>query len=476
MQFFYDGQIRRYLVQIIRVFSNFVVKYGDGTLHQVPVSYGDPDRQAAAILRQNSENAIQSIPRIAVHVTDIQLDRSRLGDATYIGKQHIRERDIFTDPTTGNPTYSSGQGKNYTIEKLMPTPFKLTVKVDIWTSSTEQKLQLLEQIVVLFNPSLEIQTTDNYIDWTSLSVLDLTQLQWSSRQVPVGTTDAIDLATLTLEAPVWISPPVKVKNLGVITNIITSIYGSQGPDYQGYIDGLGVDMNTGDNNPVLSDLLSTQYVSNSGDFGLLLLNSQAQILNPGSNVSATNDSLDVPVSYSVPINWSDWLLSCKGTYVGGSSKIYFMQPTGYEVSGTFTINPLDDTTISITLDSSTYPSNSIIPSSYRSRSTGTFDAIIDPQKSYVGNGIDNVQAGDRFLLIEDVITNTIAWGSFQAKANDIIEWDGSAWTTVFDHTQYSNTIVYLTNIYSGVQYKWNGVAWVKSFEGEYRAGTWRVAL
>ena len=476
MQFFYDGQIRRYLVQIIRVFSNFVVKYGDGTLHQVPVSYGDPDRQAAAILRQNSENAIQSVPRIAVHITDIQLDRSRLGDSTYVGKQHIRERDIYTDPATGHTTYSSGQGKNYTIEKLMPTPFKLTVKVDIWTSSTEQKLQLLEQIVVLFNPSLEIQTTDNYIDWTSLSVLDLTQLQWSSRQVPMGTNDAIDIATLTLEAPVWISPPVKVKNLGVITNIITSIFGATGPDYQGYIDGLGVDLTASDNNPVLSDLLSTQYVSNSGDFGILLLNSQAQILNPGSNVSASNDSTDIPVSYSTPVNWSDWLGACNGTYVGGSSKIYFMQSTGYEVSGTFTINPLDDTTISITLDPATYPSNSLVASTYRTRSLGTFDAIIDPQKSYVGNGISNLQAGDRFLLIEDVITNTSAWGSFTAKANDIIEWTGSDWTIAFDHTQYHNTIVYLTNIYSGVQYKWNGIAWVKSFEGEYRAGLWRVAL
>ena len=26
---------------------------------------------------------------------------------------------------------------------------------------------------MLFNPSLEIQTTDNYIDWTSLSVVNL---------------------------------------------------------------------------------------------------------------------------------------------------------------------------------------------------------------------------------------------------------------------------------------------------------------
>ena len=56
MQYFYDGQIRRYLTQTIRVLSNFTVRYGDGTLVRVPVMYGDPDRQAASIIRQNSEN------------------------------------------------------------------------------------------------------------------------------------------------------------------------------------------------------------------------------------------------------------------------------------------------------------------------------------------------------------------------------------------------------------------------------------
>ncbi len=55
MQFFYDGQIRRYLLQTIRLLSNFVVKYGDGRLVRVPVMYGDSDRQVAHIMKQNSE-------------------------------------------------------------------------------------------------------------------------------------------------------------------------------------------------------------------------------------------------------------------------------------------------------------------------------------------------------------------------------------------------------------------------------------
>ena len=219
MQFFYDGQIRRYITQVVRVFSNFVVRYGDGSLHRIPVMYGDADRQVASIIRNNSENKVNSVPRISVYVTALALDRDRLSDSTYIGKVNVRERGI-----DDSGAYNQTSGRNYTVERIMPTPFKLTMKVDIWSSSTEQKLQILEQVLVLFNPSLELQTTDNFVDWTSLTVLNLNDISWSSRTVPVGTDTPIEIGTLTLETPIWISPPAKVKHLGVITKIITSMY------------------------------------------------------------------------------------------------------------------------------------------------------------------------------------------------------------------------------------------------------------
>ena len=58
----------------------------------------------------------------------------------------------------------------------------------------------MEQILVLFNPALEIQSTDNYLDWTSLSYIELTGTQFSSRAVPVGVDESIDIATLTFGA------------------------------------------------------------------------------------------------------------------------------------------------------------------------------------------------------------------------------------------------------------------------------------
>ena len=189
----------------------------------------------------------------------------------------------------------------------------------------------------------------------------------------------------------------------------------------------------------------------------------------------------------LPIDWEVFLESCKGTYIGGSSKIYFMQSTGYEISGTFTVNPLDNTSISITWDSDTYPTNTLINTGYRSGSPGTFDAIVNPQTFNPANATPSVTAGTRYLIVENIGSSAnetnygpTAWRNsddtdFVAVANDIIEWTGTAWHVIFD-SQVPDQLIRQTNIYTGIQYLWNNVSWVKSFEGEYRAGLWRVTL
>ena len=548
MNFFYDGQIRRYLLQTIRLLSNFVVKYGDGSLVRVPVMYGDADRQVAHINKQNSENKINSTPRIAVYISDLQMDRERLSDATHVGKVHIREREI-DDADSTNPQYTSSQGKNYTVERLMPTPYKLTLKADIWSSSTEQKLQILEQIMMLFNPSLEIQTTDNYLDWTSLSVVNLTNMTFSNRQVPVGAESAIDIATLTFDMPIWISPPAKVKTLGVVTNIIMGIYKGSNAATNGYIDGFGVD--AVEAGPNLSDLMNTARAS-IDDFGVTIHGGSARILDAGENVTyANNNSLYTSVKNGLDINWRVMLDQYPGQFRPGVSRLFLIQEDGTEVSGTCVLNPLDEAVLTVNWDEDTYPTNTTIASTYRPNSPGTFDAIVDPEKSGPGSGLGASTVGTRYLIINNigggiretliaetrsnridtsidyvrvkdsrVLVNNVevaftamniqdkyvirlatnaavddfityelfvnedgpdAWkntdqSDFIANTNDIIEWDGTKWRVVFNAEATKDTIVYLTNIYTNVQYKWNGVQWRKSFEGEYNRGRWRLEL
>ena len=528
-----------------------MVKYGDGSLVRVPVMYGDADRQVAHINKQNSENKINSTPRIAVYISDLQMDRERLSDATHVGKVHIREREI-DDADSTNPQYTSSQGKNYTVERLMPTPYKLTLKADIWSSSTEQKLQILEQIMMLFNPSLEIQTTDNYLDWTSLSVVNLTNMTFSNRQVPVGTESAIDIATLTFDMPIWISPPAKVKTLGVVTNIIMGIYKNKSTATNTYIDGFGVDSGIDVNDSAnLSDLMNTARAS-IDDFGVTIHGGSARILDAGENVTyANNNSLYTSVKNGLDINWRVMLDQYPGQFRPGVSRLFLIQEDGTEVSGTCVLNPLDEAVLTVNWDEDTYPTNTTIASTYRPNSPGTFDAIVDPEKSGPGSGLGASTVGTRYLIINNigggiretliaetrsnridtsidyvrvkdsrVLVNNVevaftamniqdkyvirlatnaavddfityelfvnedgpdAWkntdqSDFIANTNDIIEWDGSKWRVVFNAEATKDTIVYLTNIYTNVQYKWNGVQWRKSFEGEYNRGRWRLEL
>ena len=487
MQYFYDGQIRRYITQTIRVFSNFVVKYGDGTLRRVPVLYGDQDRQVASILRNNSENVANSTPRIAIYVSGLDLDNERLSDASFVSKVHIRERATYTD-LQGNEVYTEGQGRNYTVERLMPTPYKLTMKVDIWAASTEQKLQILEQILVLFNPSLELQTNSNFVDWTSLTVLNLTQLTWTSRNVPVGTDSPIDIATMTVSTPIWVSPPAKVKHMGVITRIITSLYDAGTTDNSTYLDGFGPDLSSGGTD--LGTLLSTDATT-IGGFNISVYNDQVH-LTPSTSYQANGLTVSIPANTA--FNW-EILFDQYPNYVAGAGEIFITLNDGTEVSGTFAVNELDSTVLVVNWNLDGLQ-DTVIPSQFRTGtnntgSPGNFDAIINPlasgpndQKLFDRYG--DLRAGRRYLIVEDIgspINNdgADAWKGtggqdLIAKANDIIEWDGAQWNVVFAASQNSDNIVYQTNIYTNVQYQWNGVSWIKSYDGDYRTGQWRIVI
>jgi len=49
------------------------------------------------------------------------------------------------------------------------------------------------------------------------------------------------------------------------------------------------------------------------------------------------------------------------------------------------------------------------------------------------------------------------------------------WVTIFDPTTAA-VPTYMTNSRTGMQYRWDGEQWLKSFEGEYAPGYWRLQL
>src|SRR6056300_1980033 len=468
MQHFYDGQVRRYLTQMMRILSNFPVKDGSGAIKDVPVMYGDLTRQVANIIRENSENKIPSAPRISVYVTGLELDKDRLTDATYTRKTNIRER-AYDDE---NEEYLNYQGKNYTVERLIPTPYLMRINADIWASNTDQKLQILEQILVLFNPSLEMQKSDNFVDWTAITVVNLENVNWSNRSIPVGVDSEIDIATLTFSVPIYISPPVKVKKMGVVTNIITSMF----DENRGTIeDGISIpQLNQFDDAPVpgattnelgqkANTILANEMANvNYNTYGVYLENGIAQLYANGRVGSK---------------NWQDIFEALPGQYGAGVSRIYLTNlDTDVTVTGTFAQNPLDDTQIQIDFDEDTFPQDTII------EGRTSIDYIIDPTTF---NPLTRLTDGLRLLILEDIgkegqTVHAQAWTNndgtgLVAKANDIIEWDGSKWNIVFDSSEVSTT-TYTTNLNTQTQYRFDNGEWLKSVDGDYPVGTWRIEL
>ena len=484
MQHFYDGQIRRYITQLIRLFSNFSYKDSKGALTQIPVMYGDITRQVGHIIRDNSENKIPSAPRISVYVTGLAMDRTRTADATYVGKIHLRERAY--DST--NKEYLNTQGQNYTVERLMPTPFNLDVNVDVWSTNTEQKLQIIEQILTLFNPSLEIQTTDNYIDWTSLSVVHLENIQFSTRSIPMGTESEIDVGQLTFQTPIWLSPPAKVKKLGVITSVVMSIFdetkgtidlGSSQPELKRYDD--SESQNVKGDDPTTTSTSKSGTSTRADAVALEVTTYKDYDLIVTNNIAVLGDK-----GIAGEINWRVILDALPGQYIAGLSKIYLNRLDVGSVIGTIAHNELDETQLIVNWDTDTIPTNSIFEGPAATK--GTIDYIIDPTRT---NPTNIKASGTRVLLLGDIgattnVDGADAWkdvsgNDLVASANDIIEWDNNAWTIVFnasdnDGSDSTIDIKYTTNLNTGIQYKWDGTEWTLSFEGEYRKGTWRLAL
>jgi len=58
-----------------------------------------------------------------------------------------------------------------------------------------------------------------------------------------------------------------------------------------------------------------------------------------------------------------------------------------------------------------------------------------------------------------------------ANAYDIIQWNGSRWLVAFDSVA-TTSVEYVTNLNTGIQYKWKNQQWTKSVEGLYGVGAW----
>ena len=456
-KFFYDNQVRRFLIQFAKIFSNWEVTKGkdpagNEILVRVPVMYGDSSRQASTILANNSASNLPSAPLITYYISGLEYDQRRTQDPTYIDNISVRQRSYNSE----TQSYETVQGQAFTVERQMPVPYTLRMTVDFWTTNYNQKLELVEQLGTLFNPALEIQSTDNFIDWTSLSVVYQDGITFSSRSIPQGTGNPIDVLTWKFYMPIWISNAAKLKKMGVIEKIIASIFkGTALQDIQN--DDL---------------LLGTRQKITPYGYKVLLIGNTLQILPQAVAFYPSNQDLSLPANPNTDIYWSS-VLNVYGTIKPGISQIWLQNPyMDTDIVGTIVPDPVDDRLLIYNIDPDTLPQNTLNP----------VDGVINPQVTGPNSGLPGPVNGRRYLLVEDIGADgetTTAWGNLVAHANDIIQFSASTmeWVVSFDSTTTTAvTLEYVTNLATNVQYRYVDNTWMKSYEGWYNEGDYSIVI
>ena len=389
------------------------------------------------IMRNLSDNSALAVPLITVFQTSLQGRREDVQSLSHVETLQVTERSIDTSGPI--PKYSSDKGLSYSVMRAMPKPMLMEVTASIWTSNLEQRYMLSEQILAVFYPSFDLQNSVNALDWTALTTATVDNINFSSRSIPIGQNDDIDVMDIVLKIPFWLSVPAKVTRQSVIQQIVANI---------------------NDADHASTGRLISQAIVTIDD---------AHIEVNGESITLLNNQIDITLPPVAPPRF-DILLQKYGTFKPAISHIHLMTTDDIEgpfVAGTLQYDETDPTKMIWQVDLDTLPANT----------QPAISAVIDPLKTSPGSGLPDAIEGTRYLILNDLGPSR-AWNiPGSAHAHDIIQFTNGVWGVVFQASAASS-VQYVLNTHAGKQLKYNvrEHTWVMAIDGTYAPGSWRLLL
>lgn len=451
MDYWFHGQFRNWIKQFIRIFADIKVNFGteeNPELRRVPVRHATLDSKVAIIMKNNSENTISSCPAITCWIRELNTAPDLRLDPGLERNHPINER--YYDKSQGR--YTEKQGNMITLSRYMPVPYRATFQVDIWHSNENQKHQILEQILILFNPSIDLQTSNNPLDWTALTIVELKTIDWDSRTIPIGTNREIGVTTIEFEVPIYLSAPAKITKQTLIHQIVDNIN----------VVGRQVDLKETPGQQrhyTSSQDFIARVVVTPGMYEVKLEDNKIWLLSKNGTDHEPDGALP---------SWKN-LIDKLGEYRAGISQ--FRIKTTHDVDnfetdiiGFFEYSEQQPNLAYWSVDISTLFENTLEP----------IDRMIDPHRQTPGQGLPLPQTGQRYLILEELGSSHM-WGNLQATKDSIIEYTNNQWVVAFS-PQHNSDIEYLVNNKTKKQYKWDGKEWYTAVDGYYGPGLWRLFL
>jgi hypothetical protein len=203
--YYYNEQFKKHIVQFMAIFSGLKVSSGKNDFNSasnlitVPVVYGSRDRVVSHIFSEQTQNKILRLPIMSAQLTGIVLATDRLAGQNQERKEIKLKR--------GGAIPDDLQQHNM----LKPVPYEIQMELAINTSNTDHHFQILEQLLLLFNPSLQIQVSDAYGDQQSIIEVFLRNVGLEENY-PAGTDDRIVSSVIQFSYVMYLASPVNLRN------------------------------------------------------------------------------------------------------------------------------------------------------------------------------------------------------------------------------------------------------------------------
>lgn len=203
--YFYNEQFRKAIIQFMAIFSGMKVSTGKNdynsasNLIEVPVLYGSRDRVVSHIFSEQTQNKLVRLPMMTAQVLGVSLARDRLaGQGTERNEIKLKRGGMIPDDLQHH-------------KLLKPVPYEVTMELAINTTNTDHQFQMLEQIFLLFNPSLQIQVADNYGNTSSIVEVFLQTISFDENY-PAGTDNRMISTAILFEYVLYLSAPVDLRD------------------------------------------------------------------------------------------------------------------------------------------------------------------------------------------------------------------------------------------------------------------------
>jgi hypothetical protein len=443
LQHFYDGQIARISGQVRRVFSFFEVREigEDGVpyFRKVPVVEGRQSRLVAALKKYNSQNTTLPLPLISVYLDSaMRFARDRTMSPRHVQTIQVSEKRF--NPETG--MYEVSRGNRIAIQRISPIPVDLTYVVQIATSNVDTKFQILEQILPLFNPSFDLQLTENPLDWTSQLFMTMEEdITLFERAVEMGPEESYEITTLRFLVQAWINPPALVERQNFIRTALINAHVKN--DFSDIYNEMFWD--------------NAERVQNSvsvSTMGIRLAPRQVTLVSPFNVL--TN-------SQNEPFSWASVLETYPGN-LNSESRLRVRPHSNLTIEGRVSPVPGSPNILSFVPDQENFPTPTLPP----------VLKIIDGRVHYPEmDNFPNYPIGTRLISSTMIPEGAAAWGSLSFPPGSILELGTSGWFV----SQYGDETLLghiLINEDDGEPYIFSIDGWRHLYAMFYGPGEWEL--